>query len=62
MDDGVEHEGRSSSSGSSSTEEGGEGEQADFVEHAPGALPAADLQLLARGWTAFIVGVVRPAG
>ena len=56
MDDGVELEGRSSSSGSSSTE----GEEADFVEYKPGAFTPNDMQLLAKGWTAFIVGVVRP--
>ena len=59
--DGEEREGRGSSSGSSSAEEGGEERGADFVEHAPGAWSAADLELLARGWTAFIVGIVRPA-
>ena len=62
VDDDVEHEGQGSSSGSSSAEEGGgQQQQADFVEHAPGALSVADLQLLAHGWTAFIVGIVRPA-
>ena len=56
-DDGVEPEGRGSSSGSSSTEEG---EEADFVEYRSGAFSANDMQLLAKGWTAFVVGVVRP--
>ncbi len=53
----MEPEGRGSSSGSSSTEGG----EADFVEYAPGAFSAAAMQLLAKGWTAFVVGVVRPA-